>query len=142
MSEIELLEVDVERVGQPRNDGTAGSGLYRVPIKLSARPTTQWSEIFVALWDHPPRFTTMHRPGIASVQGDRVVLNGTTVDEVRDVHAKTLKLVVEETNRRAAEVEDRQRAEAAAKQREPEAHSDEVRRVADEIDFEGTERSG
>jgi len=31
--------------------------------------------------DNPPQFSTMHRPGIAKVTGNRIVLDGTTVEE-------------------------------------------------------------
>ncbi len=40
----------------------------------------------------------MHRPGIASVYGNRVVLDGTTLDEVERYHRDTLKLVVDRAN--------------------------------------------
>ena len=36
----------------------------------------------------------MHRPGIASVEGDEILLNGTTIEEVRDYHRKTLNLCI------------------------------------------------
>jgi hypothetical protein len=34
----------------------------------------------------------MHRPGIAILTGDKVYLNGTTVEEVQKYHRDTLKL--------------------------------------------------
>lgn len=40
----------------------------------------------------------MHRPGIARVVGDQIVLDGTTVEEVRRYHLTTLKLAVKVTN--------------------------------------------
>jgi hypothetical protein len=134
-TDIEIVGVDVDRVSQPTNDGTAGSALYRVPIKLSGQPSRQWGEALVHFWDHPPQYTTMHRPGIASVSGDRIILDGTTVEEVRDVHAKTLKLVVPLANQKVAELEAEARAKeerAAAQQAD---HEDNVKRVAEDIDF-------
>jgi hypothetical protein len=89
---IAIIGVDTPNVGTPRNDGTRGSGLYRVPIKLSRQPPREWAAALSDVWNYPPEFTTMHRPGIASVSGDTVVLEGTTVEEVRDYHARTLTL--------------------------------------------------
>jgi len=85
----------VDEIGTPRCDGSA---LYTVPFKLSRRPRSQWAQLFVRAWNHPSRFTTMHRPGIASVQGDRVVLDGTTVEEIDRYHRETLILAGKEAN--------------------------------------------
>lgn len=46
----------------------------------------------------PPQFTSMHRPGIARVIGNTIVLNGTTLDEVEKYHRDTLRLCVREAN--------------------------------------------
>jgi hypothetical protein len=135
MADIEILEVDVEGVGQPRNDGTPGSALYRVPIKLSERPSAVWSEIAIRTWDRPPSATTMHRPGIASIVGDCFILDGTTVEEVADHHAKTLKLVVERTNQLAQEVEERERSEEERAAEETHAHTENVAAVSKRIKF-------
>jgi len=35
---VQIVAVDTERIGRPRNDGTRGSGLYRVPLLLSRVP--------------------------------------------------------------------------------------------------------
>ena len=63
--DIKITRVIVEDVTQPRNDGTPGSALYAVPFAFSRRPPSEWAQLFVALWDQPPRWTSMHRPGIA-----------------------------------------------------------------------------
>jgi hypothetical protein len=135
MADIEILEVDAGDVGQPRNDGTPGSALYRVPIKLSARPSAVWAEIAVKTWDSPPSFTTMHRPGIASVIGDRFILDGTTVEEVEAYHAATLKLVVERANQLAQEIEERERDEERRTEQDAQAHTENVAAVSKRIKF-------
>lgn len=135
MADIEILEVDADGVGQPRNDGTPGSALYRVPIKLSERPSSLWSEIAVKTWNSPPSFTTMHRPGIASVVGDRFILDGTTVEEVEAYHAKTLKLVVEKANQLAEQIEERERNEERRAEEEAKAHTDNVAAASKRIRF-------
>ena len=95
---IKLIEIVADEVGTPRNDGTPGSALYRVPIRLSSTPTAEWGRLFVEVWDNPPSFSTMHRPGIGSVIGDRIVLDGTTVEEIEKFHRETLRVVVARVN--------------------------------------------
>ena len=85
---IRILGVIAAEVGVPRNDGTAGSGLYKVPFQLSRKPLELWANLFVDAWDRPSKFTSMHRPGIARVEGDRIVLDGTTIEEVEKYHLK------------------------------------------------------
>jgi len=65
---VRIVGVDTDQIGRPRNDGTRGSGLYRVPLLLSKVPPTVWSASFADTWNRPPAWTTMHRPGIASVR--------------------------------------------------------------------------
>lgn len=134
--DIKIIGIDVDNVGKPRNDGTRGSALYRVPLKLSTRPSATWAELFPQVWDRPPEWTMQHRPGIGRVSGDTIVLDGTTVEEVRDVHLKTLKLVVAEVNRRAAEVEAKRQADRERKAAQDQAHEQSVREVAKDIRFE------
>lgn len=69
---LEIVGVDLDGVGTPRNDGTRGSALYMVPILLNRVPTPREAELLVANFDSPPSWTTMHRPGIARVSGDRL----------------------------------------------------------------------
>lgn len=126
---VTITGVDTKGVGKPRNDGSAGSALYAVPFTLSAVPDGLWAEIFVQHWNNPPRFTTMHRRGIASVSGGRIVLNGTTIDEIENYHVETLRLVVEATNRdrqALAEQADRKREIAVARASEHERSVDEI----------------
>lgn len=66
---LRLVRVDKEGITQPRNDGSAGSALYRIPIVLDRRPDPEWAELFVQAWNNPPQWSNMHRAGIARVQG-------------------------------------------------------------------------
>jgi hypothetical protein len=70
------------------------------------------------------------------VIGDTIVLAGTTVEEVRDVHVKTLKLAVAATNMQAAEVAERARLARAAAAKQEEEHKANVRGVASEVKFD------
>ncbi len=96
--EIKIVELIVSEVTEPKNDGTTGSALYSVPFRLNRQPSSLWTEAFVHTWNHPPCFNSKHRPGIADVYGDKIVLNGTTLEEVKRDHKQTLELCVTEAN--------------------------------------------
>ena len=98
------MRVVVEEITEPRNDGTPGSALYSIPFALSVRPPSEWVELFIENWNHPPRFTSMHRPGIANVYDATVTLDGTTIEEVERCHRDTLQLAIAETNRQYREL--------------------------------------
>jgi hypothetical protein len=132
---VRIEGVDLDGVGEPRNDGTAGSALYAVPIKLNMSPPATWARLFPANWNHPPQWSTRHQPGIARVVGDRIVLSDTTIEEVRDVHAETLKLAVEATNAHLADHEARELRAREAEAERHAAHARNVRDVADGIRF-------
>jgi len=124
---IRIVGMIVDQIGEPRDDGTRGSALYRVPFRLSRRPTREWADLFVQYWNRPPTSTSMHRPGIASVVNDTVILDGTTVEEVEMYHRDTLILATQEANDKYHEFiekkqleEDRERSRLAAHQRKVE----------------------
>ena len=66
----------------------------------------------------------MHRPGIAKVVGNHIILDGTTADEVAQYHHKTLELAIEKTNEQYLQVEARQRHEAEVKQKQEEKYNE------------------
>lgn len=121
MQEIKVKRVIAEQIGEPKNDGSPGSALYSIPFELNRTPSSLWAEIFERVWESPPSYTQMHRPGIAHVEGDVIVLDGTTIEEVEQYHKKTLQLCVAETNRmEAKELEKRgemRKAEEAEEER-------------------------
>ncbi len=78
----------------------------------------------------------MHRPGIASISGDRVVLDGTTVEEVEQVHRATLLLAAEEANRRYLEFQMRTRREEEHRRQLLEQHRQAVTDIAKRIKFD------
>ena len=51
----------------------------------------------------------MHRPGIASVIGSKIFLDGTTIDEVKDYHKETLILCVKKANEEEARIPERKK---------------------------------
>lgn len=134
---IKIVGVITEEVGQPRNDGTPGSGLYAVPFQLSATPpSARWAKMFEATWDHPRQSTPMHRPGICRVTGDRIILDGTTIEEVEQYHTATLRLVLEDVNRAEAQALEQERQRKEREQAQTEAHRQNVDEVADRIKFD------
>lgn len=133
---IRIKGIVLDEVGTPRNDGTRGSALYEVPFQLSRRPSPTWTRHFVATWDRPPSYTLMHRPGIARVVSDRVILDGTTVEEVEKYHRDTLKLVVERVNSDVAEYEAKQRRAEEQRAEQLCRHEEQVREAAKRISFD------
>jgi hypothetical protein len=133
---VRILGVIVDEVITPRMDGTRGSALYRVPFQLSRRPSAEWAQVFVHAWDHPTSFTTLHRPGIASVSSDKIFLDGTTMGEVLDTHRDTLVLALAVANREV-EVCEQQKFEREQDQlTQKHEHEREVRDAAERIRFD------
>ena len=132
---ISILGIITDRVTIPRMDGTRGSALYSIPFKLSRRPSRLWGQLFIASWNSPPSFSTMHRPGIASVNGDEIILNGTTIEEVRDYHRDTLKLCVNIANQKEAQILEQERLKKEQEELKKQKHYNNVQNIADEIKF-------
>lgn len=132
---IRIVGIITDEVGEPRNDGTPGCALYRVPFRLSRRPSALWADLFVRTWDSPPRWSSMHRPGIARVSGDKIVLDGTTIEEVRDAHRETLVLCVDVANKMEREYLLREQEKRQREERRREEHMKNVAEIANEIDF-------
>ena len=88
-TQIMLIRIDSDEVTQPLNNGTPGSALYSVPFHLNHYPNRTWQQIFL--------------------------LDGTTIEEVRDYHLRTLKLVIQETNKQYKQliIKEQQRQERA-----------------------------
>lgn len=132
---IHILGIITNEVTIPKMDGSRGSALYSVPFQLSKTPSGLWGQIFVAIWNSPPRFTTMHRPGIASVIGSKIILNGTTIDEVKNYHRDTLLLCVEEANKKEQEIKERENRLKEQEEKRKQQHFQHVSDLADEINF-------
>jgi TIR domain len=133
---IKITGVIVDDVTTPRMDGTRGSALYAVPFQLSRHPSREWAEAFEQTWDHPPSGTNMHRPGIARVSGDRVILDGTTIEEVQNVHRETLVLVVNRVNELIEEYEAKKQRQAEAEAAKLAKHRNQVNELGRKITFE------
>lgn len=133
--DIKIIGIISNEVTLPRNDGTRGSALYSIPFRLSSKPTRIWSELFLKNWDYPPRFTSMHRPGIARVASDKIILDGTTIEEVKQYHRDTLILCVEKTNEEEKQITKREEQLKRKKQEERENHYRNIDDISKDIKF-------
>lgn len=112
---IKIIEVDALGIGSPRNDGTAGFGLYDVPMRLSATPPSNWVLLFQDEYGSPTQFSPQHGRGRVDFNHDRLVLRQTTIEEVATTHRHTLKQAVEATNKRFLKELDERAAKGKAK---------------------------
>ena len=77
----------------------------------------------------------MHRPGIARIHGDKVILNGTTVAEVERYHRDTLILAAEEANKGYIEWQRRRQAAEERERGRLDAHKQSVEDAAKRLKF-------
>ncbi|UUL75719.1 hypothetical protein NG819_16300 [Pseudarthrobacter sp. Fe7] len=132
---FKIIGVNKALVGTPLNDGSPGSALYAVPLTLSRPLSADEQEAMVAVWDNPPSYSSMHRPGIARCYSTEFVLSRTTIEEVRDHHARTLQGVVEKVNALSEEWHRGEVARETERNAQAELHAKNVKSVADEIEF-------
>lgn len=133
--EIRIIGIITNEVTVPKMDGTRGSALYKIPFKLSRTPSRLWAELFVQLWNFPPRFTTMHRPKIARVIGDTIISDGTTIDEVKSYHRDTLLLCVDEANKREREINQRNRELEQRENLRIQTHYQDIEDISKDIEW-------
>ena len=132
---IRIAGVIVDEISTPRGDGTRGSALYAIPFRFTRLPPAEWKELFVRAWDRPSQFTSTHRSGIARVYGDKVILDGTTIDEVEKYHRDTLLLAADEANKKFSELQAGRRAEEVRERARLEAHKKDVEDAAKRLKF-------
>ena len=77
----------------------------------------------------------MHRPGIARVSGNKIVLDGATIEAVRDVYKETLVLCVGVANKMELEYLRREQEIREREERRREEHMKNVADIANEIEF-------
>lgn len=134
-NELKIVGILTDEVTLPRMDGTRGSALYAIPFKLSRTPSDIWGKIFIDTWNSPPRFTTMHRPGIARIIGDKIILDGTTIEEVKKYHRDTLILCVDTANRKEKEYNDRKHRTELLRSQTIDNHKKHIKDEAKDLEF-------
>lgn len=133
---VKIKGILVNEVTQPLNDGTRGSALYKIPFELNKQPSYDWIDLFINAWNRPSRFTSMHRPGIASVYGNRIVLDGTDIEEVEKYHKDTLKLAVEVANNTLKEIKEKQKLRETQERQKLEEHKSKLGDISKRINFD------
>lgn len=133
---VRIKGILIDEVTKPINDGTAGSGLYKIPFELNKQPSRDWISLFIKAWNRPPRFSMMHRPGIASVNGNRIILDGTEIEEVERYHKDTLKLAVGVANKASREITERKKQKEEEEKRQEEAHKNKLNDISRRISFD------
>ena len=112
---IRMLRVLTSEVGFPGESQTDDRGVYTVVFQLSEEPSARWGDFFVQFWDRPEVAYAhgKHRPGMASVIGNRLIIEETTIDEVEGFHLPVLKAAIRGANEAEAKarLEDERRAE-------------------------------
>ena len=78
----------------------------------------------------------MHRPGIARVLNSKIILDGTTIEEVKEYHRDTLVLCVKTANEAEATELDRQRVLQERRRQQTEAHRKSIENTAGDISFD------
>jgi hypothetical protein len=78
----------------------------------------------------------MHRPSIGKVSGDRIILDGTTIEEVEKYHRETLVAVLERVNEEIAQLEARKQREAEIALERRQQHESTVNDVSKRIKFD------
>jgi hypothetical protein len=78
----------------------------------------------------------MHRPGIASIEGDKLILDGTRIEEVEITHRDTLVRALNEANRKLSEVEAQMFEQEQQKYRERQDHERKLRETAERLNFD------
>ena len=136
IQDIKIEGIITNEVTVPRMDGTAGSALYKIPFRLNRKPSEIWNQLFLRAWSSPPEFTTMHRPGIAEVIGDKIILDGTTIEEVQDYHRKTLILCVDKANSEEREILARNKLIKEREEARKQEHYDKIRSLSNQIPFD------
>ena len=100
MEEIAIVIVDAEGITISRNYGKGDAVLYAVPFKLNQTPSGLWCDVFVQTWNSNPLVPYSHKRGIARVEGDKIILDETIIEEVESTHKDTLKYCVAEANKK------------------------------------------
>ena len=137
--EIKIVRLKKEKIKAPSNDGSPRSALYAIPFELSDTPPQERINLFINNWNNPPSYSSMHRPRIAEVYSNELILNGTTIEEYEKYHHKTLKLVLNKVNQEIKDYfnkinaeEEKERKEKILKQEELNKKLDDK---VDKLDF-------
>jgi hypothetical protein len=135
-AKIKIKGIVIDEITSPKNDGTSGSALYKIPFELTSIPDAEWSAIFLYNWNFPKQFSTMHRPGIATINGNKIYLDGTTIDEVEKYHRNTLVICLSETNKKMNEIKRLRDGETEKAKKIESEHRKNLKDISGRINFD------
>lgn len=124
--DIEIVELD-DNIEKGSNNGD------KFFVKLNGRPEEAWSKIFMEKWKRPSTFSSMHAPSIASISGNKVILDNTDISIVKSTHLATLKLVVGETNQAFKNYQSDLQQKAKEKAEKDRQEKERIQSVKDQI---------
>ena len=78
----------------------------------------------------------MHRANIASVVGDKIVLDGTTIEEVKEYHKKTLQICVRVANEETPKIIEQKRLQKEERLKQEEAYKKDIEDQAKGVSFD------
>ena len=78
----------------------------------------------------------MHRPGIADIDGSRIILRGTTIEEVEKYHRDTLMICIDEANMKTNIHLQKRMLEEESREKKKTDHANTVANVASRIKFD------
>ncbi|MBI5402512.1 MAG: hypothetical protein HY959_03865 [Ignavibacteriae bacterium] len=117
MKEFKPVNIQITKIQEEKMSILKGS-LLIIPIGINSNPPHEWINFFIDYFNNPTSFTSHHRPGIANVIGNEIILNGTTVDEIEKCHRTT---IIEAVNRANESYNTYKRAEIEKENQKEEA---------------------
>jgi hypothetical protein len=127
---IRITSVIVEQVGDP----SPGATHYEIPLQLSRPPEPEWVIYLLRAWDGQQHVAPTSRPGI-EVGADRIILDGTTIDDLEQYHMQPLERAIGEANQLASEVRGKSQQKASAEEVKRLIHREHVAAVAKRLKF-------
>jgi hypothetical protein len=133
---VRMIEVVAAEVGAPTDDGTPEGRLYKIPIRIEPPPPDDdWRMLFLKALELPSAATG--RPVCnAQVYVHRIVLSGTTLEELESTHLTTLKDALAQANEQYAELLAARRVTDERKRQDAATHVRSVEAAAKRIKFD------
>ncbi len=128
---VRITNIIVEQVSEP----LVGALHYKIPLRLSRIPEPEWVRQFLRAWDEQKDLTSMHLPAM-EIGSDRIILDGTTIDDLEQSHIGALKLAVDEANRISTEKYEELQDPGGVRKKEQTRHHEYVAEVAKRIRFD------
>jgi hypothetical protein len=132
---VKIVGIMLNEITIPTMDGLRGSALYSIPFKLSREPSYERREFFIHSWNNPT-WSFSHKPGIAHVFSNKIVLDRTTIEEVEKTHKETLQLCLDVANKKDEEYQKRKRIKEEDEENKIQMHKESVANRAKKISFD------